>query len=137
MGAAVNGGIATGAAGGALYGLAGAVTGPGEAVIEPTAILGGATIGGASGLATGLSACKTGGGGGSGGGGGGGKHGTFWKNLKSFRKSIKTDGERLYEWDYTHGDVEVYNSQGKHLGSADPETGQMIKPPVPGRTIDL
>ena len=61
LSAAVNGGIATGAAGGALCGLAGTVTGPGEAVIEPTAILGGATIGGASGFAMGLSACKKGG----------------------------------------------------------------------------
>ncbi len=68
MSAAVNGEIASGAAGGALYGLAGTVTGPGEAVIEPTAILGGATIGGVSGLAMGLSACKTGGGVGSGNG---------------------------------------------------------------------
>lgn len=57
--------------------------------------------------------------------------------MKNFRKGIKTDGERLYEWDYTHGDVEVYNYRGQHLGSADPETGQMTKPPVPGRTIDL
>jgi RHS repeat-associated protein len=75
MSAAVNGGIAAGAASGAVGGLAGSITGPGEAVIEPTAILGGATIGGAAGFAGGLSACKTGGAGsgspGSAGGGGG------------------------------------------------------------------
>jgi hypothetical protein len=26
---------------------------------------------------------------------------------------------------------------GKHLGSMDPVTGEMIKPAVPGRTIDV
>jgi RHS repeat-associated protein len=65
MSAATNGGMATGAAGGAAWGMLGLATGPGEAVIEPTAILGGATFGGASGFAMGLSACKTGSGGGS------------------------------------------------------------------------
>jgi YD repeat-containing protein len=83
-------------------------------------------------------ACRIGqGGGGSGGGGGPGKQGTFWKSLKNYRQNIKTDGERYYQWDYTHGDVEVYNSRGQHLGSADAQTGQMIKPAVPGRVLDL
>ena len=68
--------------------------------------------------------------------------GTFWKNLKPFRDKTKTNGEsgmkrRYYEKDRTHGDVEVYDSDGRHLGSADAETGKMTKPPVPGRKIDL
>lgn len=65
-----------------------------------------------------------------------GKGGKFWKALKPFRGKTKTDGTgKRYEWDYTHNDVEVYNKRGQHLGSADPETGAMIKPPVPGRKI--
>lgn len=44
-----------------------------------------------------------------------------------------TDG-KILEWDSQHGDVEVYNKQGKHQGSADPNTGEMTKNPVPGRT---
>jgi hypothetical protein len=68
------------------------------------------------------------------------KKGTFWTGLKPLRGPIKTNGEtgpkrRLYTWDHTHGDVEVYNGQGRHIGTADPETGQIIEGPVRGRTI--
>ena len=56
----------------------------------------------------------------------------FWKGLQPYRRKTKTNGDsgknrRFYEWDYTHGDVEVYDSRGNHLGSADPETGSQIK----------
>ncbi|UTA66876.1 colicin E3/pyocin S6 family cytotoxin [Emticicia sp. 21SJ11W-3] len=46
---------------------------------------------------------------------------------------VLPDG-KILEWDYQHGDVEVYNNKGKHQGSADPNTGEMTKEPVPGRT---
>ncbi|MBV8779205.1 MAG: hypothetical protein JO258_18575 [Alphaproteobacteria bacterium] len=46
-------------------------------------------------------------------------------------------GRRLYTWDALHGEVEVFNARGKHLGSLDPITGQMVKQAVPGRTIDV
>ncbi len=65
----------------------------------------------------------------------------FWNDLDRCRgggtRSNEEKGRkrRYYEWDYTHGDVEVYNDRGEHLGSADPQTGDMTKPPVPGRTI--
>ena len=56
-------------------------------------------------------------------------------------KDRRTSGhgktQRYYEWDHTHNDIEVYNSKGKHLGSMDPVTGEMYKPPVKGRTIKL
>jgi RHS repeat-associated protein len=65
-----------------------------------------------------------------------------WKNAKPHRGPIKTNGKRgkgreYYEWDHTHGDIEVFNRRGQHLGTMDPITGQMIKPAVPGRTLDL
>ena len=60
-----------------------------------------------------------------------------WKKLKSARGKTKTDGERFYEWDHTHGDIEVYDRRGLHLGSMDPSTGAMSKPSVPGRKINL
>lgn len=41
------------------------------------------------------------------------------------------------EWDHTHNDIEVYDNKGRHLGSMDPTTGKMYKPPVPGRTINI
>lgn len=58
-----------------------------------------------------------------------------WKNLKPHKGKTKTDGDKLYEKDYTHKDMEVYDKRGNHLGSADMNTGEMIKPPVPGRKI--
>ncbi|WP_246834018.1 colicin E3/pyocin S6 family cytotoxin [Pedobacter sp. G11] len=50
------------------------------------------------------------------------------------RARWKTSDGKILEWDSQHGDVEVYDKQGKHLGSASPETGQMTKDAVPGRT---
>ena len=46
-------------------------------------------------------------------------------------------GKRLYEWDSLHGEVEVHNGRGDHLGVLDPLTGEMIKPAVRERTIDV
>ncbi len=46
------------------------------------------------------------------------------------------DDDRLYEWDSQHGEIEVYNKRGKHLGSLDP-AGKWIKEAVKGRTIDV
>jgi Cytotoxic len=61
-----------------------------------------------------------------------------WKKFKPYRGNIKTNGEpgskrRYYTWDYTHGDIEVWDADGNHLGSLDPSTGDMTKPPVKGR----
>ena len=36
-----------------------------------------------------------------------------------------------------HGEIEVFNARGKHLGAMDPVTGEMIKSAVPGRAIDV
>jgi hypothetical protein len=46
-------------------------------------------------------------------------------------------GKRLYTWDSLHGEVEVFNARGKHLGALDPNTGDWVKDAVPGRTIDV
>jgi Cytotoxic len=45
--------------------------------------------------------------------------------------------KRLYEWDAMHGEVEVYNLRGRHLGAADPTTGELIKPARRDRRIDV
>jgi hypothetical protein len=55
---------------------------------------------------------------------------------------VRTNGlsgkkARYYGWDYTHGNVEVYNGRGEHLGVADPETGEMIGEAVKGRRINV
>ena len=64
----------------------------------------------------------------------------IWKELKPHKGKTKTNGlkgksQRFYEWDYTHNDIEVFNGGKRHLGSMDPKTGEMIKPPVPGRML--
>jgi hypothetical protein len=47
------------------------------------------------------------------------------------------DKKRIYTWDSLHGEVEVFNKRGKHLGSIDPKTGILLKGPVKGRIIDV
>jgi hypothetical protein len=66
----------------------------------------------------------------------------IWEKLKPFRGKTKTNGKKgkkkeYYEWDHTHNDIEVYNHRGEHKGSIDPNSGEYIKPPVPGRRINL
>lgn len=63
-----------------------------------------------------------------------------WRRFDNVKNSrLKTTGrgsnQRFYDWDYTHNDIEVYNYRGEHLGSMDPVTGEMYKPPVAGRNI--
>lgn len=53
------------------------------------------------------------------------------------RRWRSQDGERIYVWDGSHGELEAYNKRGKHLGVVDPATGCMIEDAVPGRTIDV
>mgnify|MGYP000872989609 FL=1 len=62
---------------------------------------------------------------------------SVWKRLKAAKGKTKTDGNRFYEWDHTHGDIEVYDRRGRHLGSMDAATGEMTKAAVPGRKIAL
>ncbi|WP_420220543.1 colicin E3/pyocin S6 family cytotoxin [Mycobacterium marinum] len=48
------------------------------------------------------------------------------------------DDDYLYEYDPTHGgELEMYNRQGYHRGVADVMTGEVIKPSVKGRRIDV
>jgi hypothetical protein len=64
----------------------------------------------------------------------------IWQALKPFKGKTKTNGEsgkkrRYYEWDNTHKNIEEYDRNGKHLGTIDPNSGNRVDPPVPGRTI--
>lgn len=54
------------------------------------------------------------------------------------RRRWRSDGgRRIYEWDGLHGELEMYNSRGRHLGALDPRTGVLIKDAVKGRRIDV
>lgn len=64
-----------------------------------------------------------------------------WNDFENAGNGRKYSGygssKRYYEWDYTHNDIEVYDSKGNHRGTIDPVTGEQIKPAVPGRRIKL
>ena len=42
---------------------------------------------------------------------------------------------RIYTWDGMHGEIEVFDKQGRHRGAIDPISGAERKPPRKGRTI--
>jgi len=42
-----------------------------------------------------------------------------------------------YTWDSLHGEIEVFNKRGKHIGVVDAVSGELIKDAVKGRSIDV
>jgi Cytotoxic len=46
-------------------------------------------------------------------------------------------GKRLYTWDALHGETEVFDKNGWHLGALDPIKGTWVKTAVKGRRIDV
>lgn len=46
------------------------------------------------------------------------------------------NGTKFYTWDSLHGEIEVFNRRGKHIGVLTPE-GDYKKGAVKGRTIDV
>lgn len=57
-------------------------------------------------------------------------------SIEAGRKVYKDATEPVYyTWDSLHGEIEVFNKSGRHLGVADPVTGAIIKPAVRGRLI--
>ncbi|MFS0864919.1 colicin E3/pyocin S6 family cytotoxin [Fredinandcohnia sp. 179-A 10B2 NHS] len=47
------------------------------------------------------------------------------------------DGKRLYTWDSLHGEIEVFDRHGRHMGSAHALTGVIFKSAVKGRRLDV
>jgi Cytotoxic len=49
-----------------------------------------------------------------------------WADLDRYRGSVRTSGrgrkQRFYTWDHTHGHIEVFDHDGRHLGTAGPTT---------------
>ena len=60
-----------------------------------------------------------------------------WKVVDGRKVWKSLDNKRLYTWDELHGDVEVFNKRGRHLGSAEKITGKMIKDAVIGRRLNV
>lgn len=53
------------------------------------------------------------------------------------RRWRSKDGKRVFTWDSLHGEIEVFNKRGRHLGALDALNGNKTKSAVPGRTIDV
>jgi sugar lactone lactonase YvrE len=47
------------------------------------------------------------------------------------------DRKRLYTWDSLHGEIEAWNTRGRHLGAMDAVTGVFIKGAKKGRRIHV
>jgi hypothetical protein len=56
---------------------------------------------------------------------------------KSQRRRWLGANQQIFEEDTQHGELEKYNRRGKHEGSVDPESGEIIKDPVKGRCIEV
>ncbi|MBP6740188.1 MAG: hypothetical protein KA146_09355 [Leptospiraceae bacterium] len=56
-------------------------------------------------------------------------------NGRKVWRCLKTD--RLYTWDSLHGEIEVFNKKGNHLGAIDAVSGMHIKDAVKGRSINV
>lgn len=52
------------------------------------------------------------------------------------RQRWKDSDGRIYEWDYQHGRVEVYDKRGPSLGKFDPNTGEKTKDADPNRWVE-
>lgn len=46
------------------------------------------------------------------------------------------DKTKIYTWDSLHGEIEVFNRRGKHLGVLNSD-GEFIKDAVKGRSINV
>lgn len=45
--------------------------------------------------------------------------------------------DRYFQWDELHGEIEVYDKRGRHLGVIDAVNGTQIKEPERGRRINV
>jgi hypothetical protein len=60
-----------------------------------------------------------------------------WRTIGQQKVWRNADGSRLYTWDSLHGEIEVYNARGLHLGVLHAVSGEMTKDAVRGRKIDV
>ena len=61
---------------------------------------------------------------------------SVWKVIEKRKVYRSVAGDRLYTWDDLHGEVEVFNKRGQHLGVAD-YTGKTIGEAVRGRVLNV
>ena len=52
-------------------------------------------------------------------------------------RKVYRDDRLLYTWDELHGEVEVFDRRGRHLGAIDGVTGEKLKPAKRGRRLNV
>lgn len=52
------------------------------------------------------------------------------------RQTYRTQ-DRYFQWDEFHGEIEVYDKRGRHLGALDAKSGDQIKEAERGRRISV
>ncbi|MBP3942823.1 hypothetical protein J5U18_04475 [Sphingobacteriaceae bacterium WQ 2009] len=60
----------------------------------------------------------------------------YLEAFKKIKRWRSIDRKKLFTWDALHGEIEVFNYRGAHLGVYD-LTGVLIKNAVKGRKIDV
>ena len=59
----------------------------------------------------------------------------FYKVING--RKVYRNGRFLYTWDEFHGEIEVFDRRGWHLGALDKITGEQIKPPRKERRLHV
>ena len=52
-------------------------------------------------------------------------------------RKVYRSGRFLYTWDELHGEIEVFDRRGRHMGALDGTTGEQIKPAKAGRRLHV
>ena len=48
-----------------------------------------------------------------------------------------SESDYFYTWDSLHGEIEVFNVRGRHMGALHAVTGTFAKEPVKGRRLNV
>lgn len=59
------------------------------------------------------------------------------KLIRDGLRWVSEDGDRFYEWDSMHGEIEVYNKRGKHILVLNADGTISNKKAVSGRKINV
>jgi len=61
----------------------------------------------------------------------------YYRVINGHKVWCKENKKRYFSWDSLHGEIEVFDLNGKHLGALNPFTGQKIKDAKKGRHLNV
>jgi hypothetical protein len=61
----------------------------------------------------------------------------FFRMVDGRKVWSNPDKSRFYTWDSLHGEIEVFNKRGRHLGALDALSGVLVKEETKGRRLNL